>query len=190
MDYQTAFYAAGIALVLLALATFGIGSRRSEFPSPGVFRAGVVLFLALVATTATFAFLNAHEEQKVRREKLAAEKETQRPKQARVAPQNGGPGEGAQGAEIAFDVAPGTTLAYTQKQVSTKAGADTLVLNNPQVIEHDVTIAQGATVVGKTALTTKNRATAQITLKPGSYDFYCSVPGHREAGMQGKLTVK
>jgi uncharacterized cupredoxin-like copper-binding protein len=27
-------------------------------------------------------------------------------------------------------------------------------------------------------------------LKPGKYQFYCTVPGHRQAGMEGTLTVK
>ena len=30
----------------------------------------------------------------------------------------------------------------------------------------------------------------KIDLKPGKYDFYCSITGHRAAGMEGTLTVK
>jgi uncharacterized cupredoxin-like copper-binding protein len=38
----------------------------------------------------------------------------------------------------------------------------------------------------------KNGAVSRIEvdLKPGEYTFYCSVPGHREGGMEGKLTVQ
>jgi uncharacterized cupredoxin-like copper-binding protein len=32
--------------------------------------------------------------------------------------------------------------------------------------------------------------TLAVTLKPGTYKFYCSVPGHRQAGMEGTLEVK
>ena len=28
-----------------------------------------------------------------------------------------------------------------------------------------------------------------VTLKPGTYQFYCPIPGHKEAGMEGTLTV-
>ena len=33
-------------------------------------------------------------------------------------------------------------------------------------------------------------STLHVTLKPGTYTFYCSVDAHRQGGMQGKLTVK
>jgi uncharacterized cupredoxin-like copper-binding protein len=32
-------------------------------------------------------------------------------------------------------------------------------------------------------------ATLNVDLKPGTYDVYCSIPGHKQAGMDVKLTV-
>jgi uncharacterized cupredoxin-like copper-binding protein len=36
---------------------------------------------------------------------------------------------------------------------------------------------------------TNGKASVTADLKPGTYDFYCPVDGHRQAGMAGKLTV-
>ena len=45
-------------------------------------------------------------------------------------------------------------------------------------------------VVGASPFTAKGLATVNVTLKPGTYTFFCQVPGHRQAGMEGTLTVK
>jgi plastocyanin len=153
-----------------------------------VFTIGAVVFLALVAVTATFAVLNAQDEQEERDAELAGE--TAKAPAGEKPATAGGEAPGATGAKVSFEVAPGTELAYTKTAVDAPAGNDTIELTNPQVVDHDVTIAQGSTVVGKTDLTQKGTIQAQVDLKPGDYVFYCSVPGHREAGMEGKLTVK
>jgi uncharacterized cupredoxin-like copper-binding protein len=45
-------------------------------------------------------------------------------------------------------------------------------------------------VLGATKIIPKGTATTSFNLKPGTYTFFCQVPGHRQAGMQGTLTVK
>ncbi len=84
---------------------------------------------------------------------------------------------------------PAGQLAYTSKSLSAKAGKVTIDFSNASPVEHDVAIAQGSTVAGQTPVFTGGSKTLTITLKPGSYAFYCTVPGHRAAGMEGTLTV-
>jgi plastocyanin len=56
---------------------------------------------------------------------------------------------------------------------------------------HNVTVANAAgAVVGATPTIQGTTKTLSLNLKPGTYTFYCSVPGHRMAGMEGKLVVK
>jgi len=56
-------------------------------------------------------------------------------------------------------------------------------------IEHNLTVAQGSKVLGATPTFVGGSKTLTLNLKPGTYTFYCSVPGHRQAGMEGTLTV-
>lgn len=65
-------------------------------------------------------------------------------------------------------------------------GAVAFAVKNVGKIPHDLAI-QGGT---KTALINAGQsATLTATLKPGTYTLYCTVPGHRAAGMVAKLTV-
>jgi plastocyanin len=84
---------------------------------------------------------------------------------------------------------PGGQLSFNAKQLSAKAGKLTIDFANASPVEHDVTIAQGSTVLGATPVFTGGSKTFTLSLKPGTYTFYCSVPGHRQAGMEGTLNV-
>jgi plastocyanin len=84
---------------------------------------------------------------------------------------------------------PAGQLAYDTKQLSAKAGKVTIDMTNMSPVEHDVAVAQGTTVAGQTPVFTGGSKTVTLTLKPGTYTFYCTVPGHRQAGMEGTVTV-
>jgi plastocyanin len=82
-------------------------------------------------------------------------------------------------------------LAFKQKSVTAKAGKNTIDFTNPASIPHDVKIEENGKDIGGTELVTNGEGKATVTLDAGEpYTFYCSVPGHRQAGMEGKLTVK
>jgi plastocyanin len=106
--------------------------------------------------------------------------------------QGGGGGEGSGGGStLAFEADPGGQLAFTTNSATTKAGNVTIEFTNPQALPHDVKIEDSSgNEVGGTETITEGSDSAAVTLKPGTYTFYCSVPGHREAGMEGTLTVK
>jgi uncharacterized cupredoxin-like copper-binding protein len=101
-----------------------------------------------------------------------------------------GGGEGG-GATLAFEADPNGELAYTSTSETAEAGAVTIEFKNPQGLSHDVAIEdpEGETVA-RTEVIGEGETSAKASLKPGRYTFYCSVPGHREAGMEGTLTVK
>jgi uncharacterized cupredoxin-like copper-binding protein len=95
------------------------------------------------------------------------------------------------GSTLELEADPNGALAYTTTEATAEAGEVTIDFNNPQGLTHDVAIEDEAgETVGKTDLVAGEETSATVNLKPGTYKFYCTVPGHREAGMEGTLTVK
>jgi plastocyanin len=101
-------------------------------------------------------------------------------------------GGGAGGAStIDISTPSGSELAFDQKDVSAKAGNVTINFDNKQPLQHDVAVADSSgKVLGQTDLVSSGTSNATVDLTPGTYTFYCTVPGHKDAGMEGTLTVK
>ena len=98
---------------------------------------------------------------------------------------------GGGGGTLKVTADPGGALAYEQKSLRTNAGQVTIEFDNPSSTDHDVTIEDdGGTEVAATDIIADDTATASADLESGSYTFFCSVDGHREAGMEGPLNVK
>ncbi len=93
------------------------------------------------------------------------------------------------GHKLAIAANPEGQLSYNTKTLAAKAGKVTITMANMAPLEHNITIAEGTKVLGATPTFKGGSRTLSVTLKAGKYVFYCSVPGHRQAGMEGTLTV-
>jgi uncharacterized cupredoxin-like copper-binding protein len=107
------------------------------------------------------------------------------------APASSASGGGGGGSTISQAADPGGQLKFTQTSLSAKAGSVSIQFTNDSSLPHNLTIQQGTSgpTVGATPTFAGGKKTLVVKLKPGTYTFYCSVPGHRQAGMQGTLTV-
>jgi uncharacterized cupredoxin-like copper-binding protein len=107
------------------------------------------------------------------------------------APASSAAGGGGGSSSISQAADPSGQLKFTQSSLTAKAGSVKINFTNDASLPHNLTIQQGTSgpVVGATPTFTGGKKTLVVKLKPGTYTFYCSVPGHRQAGMQGTLTV-
>jgi plastocyanin len=98
---------------------------------------------------------------------------------------------GESGGTLSLAADPEGQLKFDTTSLSAKAGKVTIDFTNKSPVAHDVTIASSSgAVVGATPIFEGGSKTLAVNLKAGTYKFYCSVPGHRQAGMEGTLTVK
>ena len=97
---------------------------------------------------------------------------------------------GGGGGTIEVEASP-DELAYTTGDLEAPAGEVTISFDNPADIGHDVRISDSSGAdIGGTEVVTADSTTASVELEAGEYTYFCSIPGHQPAGMEGKLTVK
>lgn len=98
---------------------------------------------------------------------------------------------GASGSQVALSADPSGALAYETDSL-TGAGTNVqIAFTNDSAIPHDVRVEDGdGNDLGGTDIFTGSSETADLELDSGKYTFFCSVPGHRQAGMEGTLSVE
>jgi plastocyanin len=95
------------------------------------------------------------------------------------------------GATVDISSPSGSDLAFDQTDLTTMAGSVTINYSNPQSLSHDVVIEdESGEVLGETELISEGETSTTVDLQPGTYTFFCDVPGHRDGGMEGTLTVQ
>jgi plastocyanin len=95
------------------------------------------------------------------------------------------------GQTLSLAANPEGQLAYDKTSLTAKAGKVSIAFTNTASLVHNVTVASSSgAVAGATPTFQGGSKTLTLNLKPGTYKFYCSVPGHRTAGMEGTLTVE
>jgi plastocyanin len=175
---KLAFYIAGGLLAAWAIViSLGIGLRLPDFPRGlGGQRVVMAISIVLVAGAISTAVITASPPAK-------AGEATSTSSAAGATP---APAGASTTLTLAAD--PSGNLRYDKQALSAPAGKVTIDFTDQSSVAHNVVVAQGANTLGSTPVQT-GKSTLTLDLKPGTYTFYCAVPGHRQAGMQGTLTI-
>jgi plastocyanin len=182
------FGLAGVAFVFVAFSlvvSMLVPRYRPDFPGGrrlGLFIGVVlVLFVAMLGAVEVFA----KEEEEEPREEAAAtiDEPVEASPPPAPAPEGGG------GETTLENPADPSELRFSKSTLETAAGKVTLVMENPSPLEHNISVRgdgldEKGEVVGQ-----GEKSEVAVDLEPGEYEFYCSVPGHEDAGMKGTLTV-
>ena len=161
-----------------AVVLTAIGIRREEFPRPGAQTVAVGTISVLLAAAAIGSGIVTS----------AAEEDEEEGHAGEAAEQQGAGERGGRTLTLSAD--PGGELSFDTQTLEARAGQVTIRMENPSSVPHNVSVeGRGVDEEGRT-VGQGGTSTVAADLQPGEYDFYCSVPGHREGGMEGTLTVR
>ncbi len=114
-----------------------------------------------------------------------------------VAPAGSGKPAEEKNGKLSIPASPTGQLAYATNKATATAGPVTIEMTNMSGVDHNLALEAGSNeasgsgpVLGNTHIISKGSSSFTVTLKPGTYTFFCQVPGHRQAGMFGHITVK
>ena len=90
---------------------------------------------------------------------------------------------------LSLSADPSGALKFNKKVLAAKSGAVTIKMSNPSSLPHGIAVeGNGVDKDGETVMQ-GGTSTVSVNLKPGKYEFYCPVDSHKQAGMEGTLTV-
>lgn len=170
---------AGLAFIVFALSSaFLLPRARENFPGRGLRTFVVVCFLFFVGMMAAVLVFGREEESKAA-EGVGTE-------EALTAPATTAAGNAARQVRVSLvdfkiKLSTGTTLSE---------GKYVLVVANDGKAPHNLTIkGPNNPTIATPTFGGGKQVRLQAALTPGTYELYCSVPGHKEAGMDVEVKV-
>ena len=184
---KTVFFIAAGLLVAWAVLVSTVGIRSPRFPASRTqARAAMLITAVLVVFAAAMAVETAKTPPGAPPYRTGVVTNGLAPQATPV----GAPATVTNG-PLQLSADPNGQLAFNTKTLATNSSKVTIDFTNKSPLPHNVTIANSAgKVLGATPTFSGGSRVLSLNLPPGTYTFYCSVPGHEQAGMKGTLTVR
>jgi uncharacterized cupredoxin-like copper-binding protein len=120
--------------------------------------------------------------------KSSSSNTTSTPKTTASAPAGGGGGASAGGATLTETA---TDFKFSQPKATAKSGPVTVKMVNKGQTAHSINVEGNGLEEKRAGTVGPGQTTSlKVNLKPGKYEFYCPVDGHKQLGMKGEITVK
>jgi uncharacterized cupredoxin-like copper-binding protein len=176
----------GAAFIIFALSSSFLFPRfRPQFPGHGLSAFIVVTFVFFFGMLTAVEVFGAEPKEHKEAESSTVETTTQATStQATTTVPNAPPGPPAPTPQVVQVTEKEFKITLATKTL--KAGVVTFQIKNTGAIPHDLAVVGGPK---SKLIRAKGTGTLTVTLKPGTTELYCSVPGHKAAGMDLKVNV-
>jgi len=204
MSNEQLFYICGGVLAVSAVVVTFLGLKLKGFPGKAL-PAVILWFAIFVVGATTFATRYSGEEheekvveyarynEEIEKDESSGpfEEEAEEGATGAEEEESVGPTEGEEAASSTLKLAADPTLlAFDTQELTAKAGTVTIDFENPSATPHNVVIEEDGKELAGFEPIAEGEKSVSADLKPGTYTFLCTVPGHAQAGMEGTLTVE